>query len=134
MNVLHALKGVSLLATLGAASAIAQPPVHEANRSTIGYPTVAAAEADLRSKSGVVFADKSGWKVASDEATYTIWSFVPSQHPAYPSVIKRQIVSNGSGQDMDMNILCEASKSACDDLVRTFDELNGRARASLRGR
>jgi len=33
---------------------------------------------------------------------------------------------------LQMSVHCEASKKACDDLVRTYEELNAKAAASLR--
>jgi hypothetical protein len=109
-----------------------QEPLEEATNSTIGYPTVAAALADLRSKPGVVFTTKDGWTVASDEATTTLWSFSPAGYPAYPAAVKRQFVQENGQLSLKMNVQCEASKAACDDLVRTFQNLNAAMIADMR--
>ena len=77
---------------------------------------------------------KDGWTVASDPSGPTIWSFPPKGHPAYPSAVKRQIENRAGGAYVNMNVLCEASKSACDDLVRSFQALNEQMRQSLEGR
>jgi hypothetical protein len=90
----------------------------------VGYDTVAEALAAVRSKSGVVFTTENGWLIATDEAAYTIWSFAPPGYPAYPAVVKRQVIAQGSGSQIKMTVLCEASKEACDDLVRTFANMN----------
>src|SRR6185436_19387730 len=106
-------------------------PLEEAGESTIEYPTVAAALAALRTKKGVEFRTQGGWTIAEDSATMTIWSFSPPGYPAYPAVVRRQVVRGDGGWDMKMSIHCEASKAACDDLVREFEKLNNAMRRSL---
>lgn len=102
-----------------------EPPLPEVSRSSVGYDTVAAALAALRSRPNVVFTTENGWLIATDEAAYTIWSFAPQSYPVYPAVVKRQIIPEGAGSVIQMSVLCEASKPACDNLVRTFAEMNG---------
>ena len=84
------------------------PPLPEVPRSSIGYPTVAAAMDALRSRPGVVFTTENGWTIATDEAAYTIWSFAPRDYPAYPAVVRRRVVREGAQIGMRMDILCEA--------------------------
>ena len=107
-----------------AAGQSARKPLPEAPRS-IEYETVAEALKALRSKGGVDFTTENGWLIAIDEPAYTIWSFAPKGYPAYPAVVKRQVIPQGRGSTIRMNVHCEASKEACDDLVRTFSEMNG---------
>jgi hypothetical protein len=77
----------------------------------------------------VKFSTQRGWTVATDDASATIWSFPPAGDPAYPSAVKRQIVATpGGGSTVQTDVLCEASKQACDDLVRSFDQLNHQVR------
>jgi hypothetical protein len=101
-------------------------PLPEANESTIGYPTVAAALAGLHARVGVVFSMKDGWTVANDEAAHAIWSFPPPGHPAYPAAVKRSVVEENGAVKLDLRVLCEASKAACDDLVREFQKLDAK--------
>jgi hypothetical protein len=101
-----------------------QAPLPEAP-ANIGYETVAAALAGLRSRPGVIFTTENGWLIATDEAAYSIWSFAPQGYPAYPAVVKRQAIPKATGSLMAMSVICEASKTACDDLVRTFAQMNG---------
>lgn len=108
-------------------------PLAEASSPVIEYPNVAAALAGLHAKKGVVFRNENGWTVAEDAAAYTIWSFPPVGHPAYPSAVKRQVVQEHGGSSMQMTVHCEAAKQACDDLVRTFEELNAKVAAGMRG-
>jgi hypothetical protein len=101
-----------------------QAPLPEAAGPTIEYPSVAAALKALHVKAGVVFTTENGWTIATDEAAYTIWSFAPPTYPAYPAVVKRQAIARGSGSEIAMDVQCEASKEVCDDLVRTFVQMN----------
>lgn len=101
------------------------PPLPEAPGSSIGYPTVAAALEALRARPGVVFTTENGWTIATHEAAYTTWSFAPPGYPANPAVVRRQVVRRGTTIGIEVNVLCEATKAACDDLVRTFAQMNG---------
>ena len=101
--------------------------------SGIGYPSVAAALRDLHSKPDVIFREEGGWIIAEDRSHYTLWSFATESDPAYPSAVKRTAVQEAGGSvTMNMNILCEAKQDACDKLVANFNELNERARDSLK--
>ena len=112
-------------ATVTAASTqTVETPLPEASGSTIGYASVAAAMKALRAKPSVVFTTENGWTIATDEAAYTVWSFAPPTYPAYPAVVKRQVTSERTGSSMQTSVQCEASKSACDDLVRTFSKMS----------
>jgi hypothetical protein len=126
----------ALLAALfgPASNAISAPPgdgLAEQPASTIGYPTVEAALQDLRSRPGVVISERGGWTLVEDEAAQTFWSFPPPGHPAYPSAVKRQVVHVGGDLAIQMRILCQASKIACDDLVREFEKLNEQMKQSF---
>jgi hypothetical protein len=114
-----------VLIASSAAGQLAGQPLPETSQSTVGHETVAEALKALRSQRGVVFTTENGWLIATDEAAYTIWSFAPQGYPAYPAAVKRQVVPHGNASIIQMNVLCEATKEACDDLVRTFAEMNG---------
>jgi hypothetical protein len=111
-------------------------PVTDPRRSSgIGYPSVAAALADLHSKPDVIFREEGGWLIAEDRSHYTLWSFATEGDPAYPSAVKRTAVQESGGSvTMNMDILCESKQDACDKLVADFNELNERARDSLRSK
>ena len=109
-------------------------PLPEQADSGIGYPTVAAALIGVRSRPGVAFRTEGGWTIATDSASSTIWVFASEGQPAYPAVVKRQVAPDAQGgSSIQMNVLCEASKVDCDNLVRTFEALNARMAAELRG-
>ena len=100
-----------LLATLAVANG--PPP-------SIGYKTVAEALASLKQMKGVSFSSVRGWTVVTDEVHLTVWSFAPKSDPSYPAVVKRMVISTGGGSKVTMDILCEADKASCDNLVREF--------------
>jgi len=110
------------------------PPLPEDPSATVGYPSFAAALDGLHSNPEVKFTLQAGWIVADDEAAKTIWSFTPAGDPAYPAVVKRQIVPVAGGFGMKMSVLCHSTKQACDNLVREFEQLNERMKASLGAR
>jgi hypothetical protein len=115
-----------------AAPTASTAPLPEAASSSIGYRSVAEALSDLRSRKDVTVTVVDGWIVADEAAARTIWSFPPPGHPAYPAAVKRQIIQQADGAYMNMTVHCEASKQACDDLVRTFNQLNDQMKASLK--
>lgn len=119
----------SLAALLPAAMAHggqpAPAPLPETSQTAIEYPSVEAALRALRARPGIVFTTERGWLIATDEADFTIWSFAPAGYPAYPAMVKRHVVPDGSGSSVVMSVHCEASKTDCDDLVRTFALMNG---------
>lgn len=110
----------------GAAGQVEDKSLPEVSQSRVGYESVTEALKALRSQPGVLFTTENGWLIATDEAAYTIWSFAPEEDPAYPAVVKRQVVPQGSNASViQMSVHCEATKKACDSLVRTFAEMNG---------
>lgn len=123
-----------LLGTLAPAGAASADPLPEQPNSTIGYPTPEAALAALRAKPGVQFSNQDGWTIATDDADNAVWSFPPQRDPAYPAVVRRQMTSGPGGKvAVQMDVLCSATKTACDDLVRAFERMNDEARRQLQG-
>lgn len=99
-----------------------------AQSASIGYSSVAEALADLKSRNDVIVEVSQGWTTITEANGLTIWSFTPSDHPAYPAVAKRVIFRDQEGWKIKMDILCEADKAACDQLVRDFEALNEQMR------
>ena len=132
LNLLSTSNAAFAAGSIQAAAETQPPPLPEAPGSTIGYPNVGTALAGLHSKAGVTFKDQDGWTIAEDAAARTIWSFPPTGHPAYPSAVKRQIVEENGAISVNMSVNCEATKKTCDDLVRTFQELNAQMAAGIR--
>lgn len=115
---------VGVLALMLSNVASAAEPLPEVPGSSVGYPTVAKAFEDLSSQPGIRRVIQNGWTVFDDETAHTIWSFAPQGSPPFPSVVKRQIVTEGTGVSIKMDVHCESTKSACDDLVVMFEKLN----------
>ena len=133
---LRGVGGAAIAVCLAAAAPPPPPakPITEAPKSTIGYPTAEAALAALRAKPGVTFAEQDGWTIATDDADNAVWSFPPEHDPAYPAVVRRQMTPGPKGSvSVQMDVLCSASKTACDDLVRAFERMNEEARRQLQG-
>ncbi len=109
-------------------------PLPEQSHSTVGYATPDAALAALHAKPGVEFQVQDGWTIATDPPTNTVWSFPPERDPAYPAVVKADDVPAPRGKiQVQMDVLCGASKTACDDLVRAFERMNDEVKAQLQG-
>ncbi len=124
---------VAFQALTGAVTAQpAQPPLAEQPDASIGYATVAAALADLRHSPSAKVTVQDGWTLVEDSASVTTWSFAPVSDPAYPSAVRRQLANEDGAVRLHMTIRCEASKAACDDLVRRFEKLNAQMTESLR--
>jgi hypothetical protein len=128
------LGGAAVAFCLSAATVAPADPIPEAPKSTIGYPTAEAALTALRAKPGVTFATQDGWTIATDDADNAVWSFPPEHDPAYPAVVRRQMTPGPKGAvNVQMDVLCAAPKTACDDLVRAFERMNDEARRQLQG-
>ena len=126
--------GWAAIALCLAAATPRADPIPEAPKSTVGYPTAEAALAALRAKPGITFAEQDGWTIATDDADNAVWSFPPERDPAYPAVVRRQMTPGPKGSvSVQMDVLCSASKTACDDLVRAFERMNEEVKAQLQG-
>ena len=99
-------------------------PLAESPGSSIGYPSAAAALQALRARADVRIHVENGWTIADDAANATLWTFAPDGHPAYPAAVKRETKQRDGSVYIDMNVLCGATKAACDQLIRDFQKLN----------
>ena len=117
---------VGLLVSMSAFAAGPQfVPVSEPKDSDVGYRTVAEALAALKQTKEATFSVVRGWTIVTDEAHLTVWSFAPKTDPSYPAVVKRTVTSTGNGSKVTTNVLCEAGKTACSNLVREFSKSAG---------
>jgi hypothetical protein len=94
--------------------------------SKIEYSSVAKALADLSKKEGIKMNVSQGWTIITEDsgAIITMWSFAPEGSPAYPAVAKRVFYDQQGGWYVEMSILCEANKEACDKFNQDFVNLN----------
>lgn len=121
---------VMLFVSVGASAQ--NNPLPETQQSNIEYRSVADALAGLRSKPGTEMSVQGNWTIAYESAAHVIWSFAPKDHPAYPAVVKRAVVERDGKTMIDMGVICQASKSACDGLVREFIQMNENMRSSFK--
>ena len=91
----------------------------------IPYSSVAEALADLKTRKGFSVQVMQGWTIVKEADGLTNWSFVPSDHSAYPAVAKRALYRDQDGWHLKMHVLCEAEKLACEQFVRDFEAING---------
>lgn len=86
--------------------------------SGIGYASVSAARKALTAKPAVAIADEGGWTIVTDEQgeDFTTWTFAPKGHPAYPTVVRRDIVFKNGNPTLVTRVLCESRRGACDSL------------------
>jgi hypothetical protein len=102
-------------------------PLPESGASDIGYQSVATALASLTGRKDVNISTVRDWTIITDTKNLTVWSFAPASYSAYPAVVRRVVrARSDGGSDIDMSVLCEASKEACDQLVREFVAMNKR--------
>ena len=109
-------------------------PPAVSDRSSIGYASVREALAALRAKPGAQLGEQDGWTIVQDqesEKSMALWSFPPASDPAYPSAVKRVVFEKDGTVQIGMQVLCESTKPACEQLVRDFQDLNERTKQSF---
>lgn len=109
LSVLLCLTGL-----LPAASVAAQTTA-----SGIGYASVAAARQAVLARPTVSNrAEQRGWLIVTDEPgdDFTTWAFAPKGHPAYPTVVRRDIVFKNGNPTLVTRVHCESRQQACDAL------------------
>lgn len=127
-ELLFVVAGLSVSPTPALAEELKESPSNE-----IGFATVAEAFATLRSRPGVEISRQGGWTIITEPTSRTVWTFPPPGHPAYPSVLKRSLGLRDGSTYLDMKVLCESTKAACDQLVIDFQQLNQRTTVSVQG-
>ena len=109
-----------------------QPTLPAGN--AIEYKSVQEASDVLRNKPGAQGRrEQDGWVTFNETVAgnTVLWAFVPQTDPAFPAVVKRTLLERDGQIYLDMRVLCGAQKSACDKLVREFEELNERMRREI---
>lgn len=100
----------------------------------VGFKTVDEALAFLKTKPTVTFTvtKPDDWLIANDTSPFTVWSFTPEGHYAYPAVVKREVKQNAQGGVfIEMTALCQAEKEPCDRLIQEFQNLNNKTRKNV---
>jgi hypothetical protein len=102
-------------------------PLPEKKSADIGFRSVAEALTSLKARGDVTVSTVRDWTIIVDNTHKAVWSFAPPSSAAYPAVVKREVRSRPEGgSEIHMSVLCEATKEACDNLVREFDTMNKR--------
>ena len=125
---------VSLIVGLASCAHAAAETSHSVadRQSSIGYPSVDAALADLTSQPANIVTIKDDWTIITNPNNLTIWSFAPKDHPAYPAAVKRTSVERDGAWYMVMHTLCQAEKEPCDALIAQFKQLNDQMREYIK--
>jgi hypothetical protein len=125
VNLRYAICFMIFTARFSLAQVLPNGPLPEASGSQIGYRTVAEALTSLKDRKDVTLSIVREWTIIVDEKNLTVWSFAPASYIAYPAVVKRTARARvGGGSDLEIKVLCEATKDACDQLVREFAQMN----------
>ena len=102
--------------------------------SVIGYSSVAEARHAVVKQPGATTREEGGWLIVVDPNHYTLWTFTPPDHEAYPAVVKRVITQEKDNVYVQMTALCQAEKPACDRLFDRFKRANEKARRAMQRR
>jgi hypothetical protein len=128
----------SLIAFALAASAHAQfTPQAQANRDarTLGYTHVADAREAVPKLPGAKVSHPEGWTVVTvPKPEIAVWSFVPEGHEAYPAVVRRLIRKSDKGTLIEMKVLCEAKKDACQKLTAQFQQMTAQMQQAMQAK
>jgi len=125
---------VALLIFAAGLSQASEASIPESKDSSIGYPSVQEALVALRADTSISESEQGGWLIFADAAHHTLWSFTPSAHPAHPSAVRREAIERDGAVYMQMSVLCQADKAACDQLVRDFQRLNEQMSQAIKSR
>ncbi|MDP1753129.1 MAG: hypothetical protein Q8L22_27050 [Reyranella sp.] len=117
-------------ATLLSATALLAA-VEAGAQSGVGYKSVAEARNAVTALPGAKASEQQGWLIVKKMPV--MWSFAPAGHEAYPTAVKRTVGQRDGSFDIDMSVLCEAPKPACDRLVEGFKSLNDQMKRNLGG-
>jgi len=131
LTLLYSLAG----AALAQASAAASSPLGESSERTIGYNTMAEALAAVRAHPKARLVSDLDWTTYQisklGQPDYELWTFSPASHAAHPSAVKRTVREQAGKIVVDMDVACDAPKPACDEMVRSFIEMNAKFQQSL---
>ena len=122
-----ALVALLYLPTLGAQQVVESSP--------IGYATIEEAFNALKADSGAGMKEHEGWTIFNQkgDGKYILWSFTPADHPAHPSVIRREVVKKEGEIFIKMDALCDSNQLDCDLLIDQFKKINERIKQDWAG-
>jgi hypothetical protein len=85
----------------------------------------------LRAKPGVTFSTQEGWTIVKDTDGAN-WSFTPADHYAHPSVGRRTLHEHQGQYYVRTELVCQATKAACDRLHEDYQLLDRRMNEAIR--
>ena len=103
--------------------------------SPIGYATIEEAFNALKADPAAGMKEYEGWTIFNQkgDGSYMLWSFTPIEHPAHPSVVRREVVKKGGEIFIKMDALCDSNQLDCDLLIDQFKKINERIRQDWAG-
>ena len=100
--------------------------------SKLDFRSVAEAYHSLKNKEGVSVQVKGGWTIMHNSLDGSVWSFTPGKnHPAHPAAVKRTVFKKNGNIFINMKVMCQGTKTACDKLTKDFQALNEQLRSKL---
>ena len=100
-----------------------------AQSAKIEYKTVAEAYDALQQRKDLQKStDGNGWLRLSSEHSPSTWYFAPANDPAYPAVVKQDMIDRSDGIYIATGIKCEGPDEACKTLARRFEAMNAEIR------
>ena len=111
-----------------AAQQVAEP-------SPIGYATIEEAFNELKANPDADMKEHDGWTIFNQkgEGKYLLWSFTPTDHPAHPAAIRREVVKKEGEIFIKMDALCYSNQLDCDLLIDQFKKINDRIKQDWAG-
>ena len=101
----------------------------------LGYDRVADALAALQKRPDARITHPDNWTVVTiSKPELAVWSFVPKEHDAYPSVVRRLIRKSDKGTFVEMKVLCEAKQDACRKLALQFQQMTAQMQQALQAK
>jgi hypothetical protein len=118
--------GVAALPALAIVLGISGALQARADSIGIGFASVRAAYTALSARSDAIVDDQTGWtRIALPGSDgLTVWSFAPRGHPAFPALVRRDVLSRDGVPTLVTRFLCEGRRAACETL---YADLRGAA-------
>ena len=85
-----------------------------------GFGSVENAIKELSDTLGAQVRQSNDRTVISIEAERVKWEFPSKSQPYYPSIIKSQVLFTDGQLDYQVDILCGAEKSKCDEMSKSY--------------
>ena len=97
---------------------IGSPLPVQADSIGLGFASVRAAYTALSARPDAVIEDQAGWtRIALPGPDgLAVWSFAPREHPAFPVLVRRDVMLRDGLPTLVTRFLCEGRRAACETL------------------